>query len=112
MKYGHIKHDEVQRAMELLKTAKLAEVARDGTWQVAWENLHSPRERELERILARRACDPPASSRPAAVRRQLRGRQDVSDGQLRLFGAPRVRPEVATRNPRPKPRSLDSGPGV
>jgi len=86
-KYGHVKSEEVRRAMELLKTARLAEVSPDGTWQVAWEKLHSPRERELERIIARRACDPPASSRPAAVLKQLRGRRGVSTDQLKLFGA-------------------------
>jgi hypothetical protein len=86
-KYGGVKSDEVRKAMDLLQTAKLAEASRDGTWLVAWEKLHSSRERELERILARRACDPPSGSRPAAVRRQIRSRGEETLDQLQLFAA-------------------------
>jgi hypothetical protein len=86
-KFGPVKTTEVVRALELLRTAKLAEQAPDGTWQIAWEKLHSTREREVERILARRACEPPATSRPAALRRQLRGSLPATN-QLSLLERP------------------------
>jgi hypothetical protein len=87
-KYGHISNDDVRRALELLATAKLAEGTAEGTWYVAWDRLYGVGERELERVLASRACRPPATTRLRRLRREVaaRPRRQAGIGQLDLFG--------------------------
>jgi hypothetical protein len=57
--HGGVRTGDVERALGLLATAKLAELTPDG-WVVAWEELRSPGEHDLAQTLARRACRPPA----------------------------------------------------
>jgi hypothetical protein len=57
--HGGVRSSDVERALGLLATAKLAELTPDG-WIVAWEELRSPGEQDLAHIIARRACRPPA----------------------------------------------------
>jgi hypothetical protein len=58
-KHGGVRAGDVQRALDLLKSAKLAEHA-GARWIVAWEELRVPGEKDLAHALARRACRPPA----------------------------------------------------
>ncbi len=58
-KYGGVRAKDVDRALDLLKTAKLAERGYD-QWIVAWEELRVPGEKDLAHALAQRACRPPA----------------------------------------------------
>jgi hypothetical protein len=57
-KYGGVLTGDVDRALDLLKTAKLAERAGDH-WVIAWEELRVPGEKDLAHALAHRACRPP-----------------------------------------------------
>lgn len=57
--HGGVRSGDVERALELLTSAKLAERTAGG-WVVAWEELRSPGERDLPHIIATRACRPPA----------------------------------------------------
>lgn len=68
-KFGGVLASDVDVALELLRTAKLADRTNDG-WVVAWEELRVPGEKELAHALATRACRPPsrgASSRLEAA---------------------------------------------
>src|SRR5205807_6965896 len=58
-KFGGVVAGDVECALELLKTAKLAERTADG-WVVAWEELRVPGEKDLAHALATRACRPPS----------------------------------------------------
>ncbi len=60
-KHGGVLASDVDHALELLRTAKLAE-RRGDRWVVAWEELRVPHHGELAHALARRACRPPARS--------------------------------------------------
>jgi hypothetical protein len=60
-RYGGVLTPDVERALELLKTAKLADRTPDG-WIVAWEELRVPGEKDLAHALAARACRPPSRS--------------------------------------------------
>jgi hypothetical protein len=84
--YGRIRKADVRRAMKLLQAAKLAEAIGDDEWQLAWDKLHVPGERELERVLARRVCNPPATTRLARLRRirPLKGDKLAEAGQQQL----------------------------
>lgn len=64
--YGVVRRGDVERALKLLETAKLADRTGDG-WVVAWQELRSGTERNLPRIIAQRACKPPSS--PGALAR-------------------------------------------
>jgi hypothetical protein len=58
-KFGGIRSSDVDRAMSLLKTGKLAERTATG-WVAAWEELRvTGEERDLAHLLAMRACRPP-----------------------------------------------------
>ena len=57
--HGGVRSRDVERALELLTSAKLAARTADG-WLVAWEELRTPGERDLPHIIATRACRPPA----------------------------------------------------
>lgn len=68
-RYGGVRSADVERALDLLKTAKLADRTAGG-WVVAWEELRVPGEKDLAHALATRACRPPsrgASSRLEAA---------------------------------------------
>ncbi len=60
-KFGGVLASDVDGALELLQTAKLADRTNDG-WVVAWEELRVPGEKELAHALATRACRPPSRS--------------------------------------------------
>ncbi len=85
-RFGHIRREDVKRALDLLVTAKLAQRDRD-SWYIAWDRLFAVGERVLERIIARRVCRPPATSRVGQLRshrtRVTRDRRQRD--QLELF---------------------------
>jgi len=60
-RYGGVLASDVDRALELLKTAKLGDRSTDG-WVIAWEELRVPGEKDLAHALATRACRPPSRS--------------------------------------------------
>lgn len=60
-RFGGVRAADVERALELLKTAKLADQTTDG-WVIAWEELRVPGEKDLAHALATRACRPPSRS--------------------------------------------------
>jgi hypothetical protein len=60
-RFGGVRASDVEGALELLQTAKLAAKTSDG-WLVAWEELRVPGERDLAHALATRACRPPSRS--------------------------------------------------
>jgi len=60
-KFGGVRSRDVEHALDLLKTAKLAERTPDG-WVVAWEELRVTGERDLAHALATRSCRPPGRS--------------------------------------------------
>jgi hypothetical protein len=60
-KFGGVLASDVDGALELLQTAKLADRTPDG-WLVAWEELRVPGEKDLAHALATRACRPPSRS--------------------------------------------------
>jgi len=60
-RYGGVLASDVDRALELLKAAKLADRTPEG-WIVAWEELRVPGEKDLAHALATRACRPPSRS--------------------------------------------------
>jgi len=60
-RFGGVRTSDVDHALDLLKAAKVADETGDG-WVVAWEELHTPGERDLARALATRACRPPRRS--------------------------------------------------
>ena len=57
--HGGVRTSDVERALDLLKTAHLASPS-PGGWLVAWEELRGAGEKELAQVLATRACRPPA----------------------------------------------------
>jgi hypothetical protein len=68
-RFGGVLRSDVESALDLLRTAKLADRTSDG-WVIAWEELRVPGEKDLAHALATRACRPPsrtASSRLAAA---------------------------------------------
>lgn len=68
-KFGGVRASDIQGALELLRTAKLADRTAEG-WVVAWEELRVQGEKDLAHALATRACRPPsrgASSRLEAA---------------------------------------------
>lgn len=60
-RFGGVRASDVEGALELLGTGKLADRISDG-WVVAWEELRVPGEKELAHALATRACRPPSRS--------------------------------------------------
>jgi hypothetical protein len=60
-RFGGVLTSDVEQALELLKTAKLADRTTDG-WVIAWEELRVPGEKDLAHALATRACRPPSRS--------------------------------------------------
>jgi hypothetical protein len=54
-----VRSNDAERALGLLRTAKLSEPSPEG-WVVAWEELRGTGERDLAHIIATRACRPPA----------------------------------------------------
>lgn len=60
-RFGGVRASDVEGALELLQTAKLADRTSDG-WLVAWEELRVPGEKDLAHALATRACRPPSRS--------------------------------------------------
>jgi hypothetical protein len=60
-RYGGVRSSDVERALELLKMARLADQTTDG-WVIAWEELRVPGEKDLAHALATRACRPPSRS--------------------------------------------------
>jgi len=67
--FGGVRTSDVGRALDLLKTARLADQTTDGH-VIAWEELRVPGEKELAHALATRTCRPPsrtASSRLEAA---------------------------------------------
>ena len=113
-KFGRVRINDVRRAMEMLATARLAAALPGDTWQVLWEKLLSPEERELERIIARRACNPPSTSRLSAsdgrssVRASCpsRSRCRLSCSQVR--SRVRLRLSVSPREMRPQKKGSRS----
>lgn len=78
-RYGVVRKNDVQKAMDLLKRAKLADrAAPTDAWIVAFHELAKGRNEETQHVLARRLCTPSSSNevermlaaqRPAVVRR-------------------------------------------
>lgn len=64
-KFGGVVAADIDGALELLRTAKLADRTAEG-WIVAWEELRVPGEKDLAHALATRACRPPSRT---AIRR-------------------------------------------
>lgn len=60
-RYGGVRTTDVDRALDLLKTAKLSDQTTDG-WVIAWEELRVSGEKDLAHALATRACRPPLRS--------------------------------------------------
>jgi hypothetical protein len=60
-RFGGVLASDVDRALDLLKTAKLADQTTDGC-VIAWEELRVPGEKDLAHALATRACRPPSRS--------------------------------------------------
>jgi hypothetical protein len=59
--FGGVLASDVDGALELLGTAKLADRTNDG-WVVAWEEIRVPGEKDLAHAIATRACRPPSRS--------------------------------------------------
>lgn len=59
--FGRVRKGDVERALGLLKTGKLAEETTDG-WVVAFEELRTVGDADLAHLLAQRACHPPTRS--------------------------------------------------
>lgn len=57
--FGGVRTSDVERALDLLETAKLADRSASG-WVAAWEELRVAGEKDLAHALATRACRPPA----------------------------------------------------
>lgn len=60
-RFGGVRTSDVDRALDLLKTAKLVDPTIDGH-VIAWEELRVPGEKDLAHALATRACRPPSRS--------------------------------------------------
>jgi hypothetical protein len=82
--YGGVRSPDVERALELLRTAKLAERTPDG-WVVAWEELRVTGERDLAQALATRSCRPPRRSAVAKLDAAERAAETAPEPPLRLF---------------------------
>jgi hypothetical protein len=68
-KFGGVRTSDIEHALELLRTANLAERTSEA-WIIAWEELRVTGEKDLAHALATRACRPPtrtASSRLKAA---------------------------------------------
>jgi hypothetical protein len=72
-RHGGVRTRDVERALELLATARLADKTNDG-WVVAWEELRVPGADDLARAIATRACRPP--TRSASSRLKAAGRTE------------------------------------
>ena len=83
-KYGGVRSRDVRRALELLKTAKLAERTAEG-WVVAWEELRVTGDRDLAHMLAMRSCRPPGRSAVAKLAAAERAATTAPEPPPRLF---------------------------
>lgn len=79
--YGGVVAPDVERALEFLRTAKLADRSPEG-WVVAWEEIRVSGHRDLSRTLATRACQPP---RRSASRRLKAVKNSPPNPPLTLF---------------------------
>ena len=83
-KYGGIRSRDVERALGLLTTAKLAERTSEG-WIVAWEELRVTGERDLANALASRSCRPPGRSALAKLEAAERAAATAPEPPPKLF---------------------------
>jgi hypothetical protein len=83
-KYGGVRSGDVQRALDLLKTARLAERTAEG-WVVAWEELRVTGERDLAYALATRSCRPPGRTALAKLDAAERAAATRPEPPPRLF---------------------------
>lgn len=83
-KYGGVRSRDVERALDLLKAAKLAERTADG-WVVAWEELRVTGERDLAHALATRSCRPPGRSALAKLEAAERAAATAPEPPPKLF---------------------------
>lgn len=81
---GGVRARDVQRALELLGTARLAERAPSG-WVVAWEELRTRDTKDLARTLATRACRPPSRGVADRLREGERAAARARDRPPTLF---------------------------
>jgi hypothetical protein len=83
-KHGGVRSRDVERALELLKTAKLAERTTEG-WVVAWEELRVTGERDLAHAMATRSCRPPGRSALAKLEAAERAAATAPEPPPKLF---------------------------
>lgn len=82
--FGGVRSHDVEHALDLLKTAKLAERTPDG-WVVAWEELRVTGERDLAHALATRSCRPPGRSALAKLEAAERAAATTPEPPAKLF---------------------------
>lgn len=83
-KYGRVRSGDVERALDLLKTAKLADRTPEG-WVVAWEELRVTGERDLANTLATRSCRPPGRGALAKLEAAERASATAPEPPPKLF---------------------------
>jgi hypothetical protein len=83
-KFGGVRARDVERALKLLKAAKLADPTADG-WVVAWEELRVTGERDLAHALATRSCRPPGRSALAKLEAAERAAATAPESRPKLF---------------------------
>jgi hypothetical protein len=82
--YGGVRSTDVERALDLLRIAKLAERTTDG-WVVAWEELRVTGEHDLAQALATRSCRPPGRSALAKLEAAERAAETTPPPPETLF---------------------------
>lgn len=58
-RHGHVRKADIEAALGLLKTGRLAQRASETKWVIAYESLKGRGEKELHANLAERVCKPP-----------------------------------------------------
>lgn len=90
-RFGGVLAADVEGALELLRTARLADRLPDG-WVVAWEELRLQGEKELAHVLATRACRPPARSASSRLEAAAQAEAAKPNPPLSLFLTARLAP--------------------
>lgn len=81
-RFGRLRTNDVRRSLDLLEDAQLAKRQEGGFWDVAWQPLRRVSERDVARVLASRACNPPGTH---ALDRLAEASESSEPTELTLF---------------------------